>query len=418
MSNQMPRLKGAIFSLRDVVLRRGKLDAELMAELGTLIVWLRNNGVQPVFVGNNSWFFSNGGNREDARTYLAERWGDMPWYIHKEGTMPPKPTAAAMEHVLADRGWHPHEAIYIGNTEDDMKTARNGKLMFLNAVWHGEASSYGYQFDSPLDVARFVDCFCLGIDDWFWAVEDGDLRVYALAPFSTLSSKYQDAQGYSHHARNTAKDIGGDAIFWGRLLASSIYLSGLGDEINYVTSYPGHSIESALPSINDALSVFSESLRKTFIPDLILRHTTAIKSQTARQSGNSVDHVNQINTICLNPSPTKNRQGDRYANPPLRKGKTVLVVDDFCTQGNSLEAARAYIENTGARAICLSWLKTINTDYKQINPMLELHPYERNIIRPPISVNSHNFSNNIRSASATSNLKFVLKKYYSWKWPD
>jgi hypothetical protein len=100
-----------------------------------------------------------------------------------------------MEHVLGQQGWKPHEAIYVDNTEDDMKTARNGKLLFLNALWHGEANPYGYQFDSPRDIARFVDCFCLGIDDWFWALEVGDLRVYSLAPFSTLSSKYADAQG-------------------------------------------------------------------------------------------------------------------------------------------------------------------------------------------------------------------------------
>jgi hypothetical protein len=48
----MPRLKGIIFSLRDVIVRKGAFDARLFAELGKLIVWLRNQGVQPVFVGN------------------------------------------------------------------------------------------------------------------------------------------------------------------------------------------------------------------------------------------------------------------------------------------------------------------------------------------------------------------------------
>jgi hypothetical protein len=241
----MPRLKGAIFSLRDVIVREGAVDQNLFAELGKLVVWLRDHGVQPVFVGNHSWTAKAAdGATKDIKVLLAERWGSLPWYIAVDGDMPFKPRAEAMEHVLAQQGWKAREAIYVGNTQDDMITARNGKLLFLNALWHGEANPYGFRFDSPRDVARFVDCFCLRIDDWFWALETGDLRVYALAPFSTLSAKYSDAQGYSFHARNTAKQLGGDPSFWGRLLAASVYLSGLAEEISYITSYPGHSTES------------------------------------------------------------------------------------------------------------------------------------------------------------------------------
>src|SRR5215207_8129969 len=170
-----------------------------------------------------------------------------------------------------------------------MITARSAKLLFLNAVWHGVANPYGFQFDSPKDIARFVDCFCLGMGDWFWALESKDLRVYALAPFSTRSARYADAQGYSFDARGTAKLLGGDPVFWGRLLSARVYLSGLTDEISYVTSYPGHSTTSSPPVVNNALTILAESLRKTFIPDLIVRHTTAEKSQTARQQGWKLD---------------------------------------------------------------------------------------------------------------------------------
>ena len=68
-----------------------------------------------------------------------------------------------------------------------------------------------------------------------------------------------------------------------------------------------------------------------------------------------------------------------YVQSPLRPGRFVLVVDDFCTQGNSFEAARAYVERTGARAICLGWLKTINTDYLKIaDPPGIVDPYAAN----------------------------------------
>lgn len=297
-----------------------------------------------------------------------------------------------------------------------MKTARNGKLMFLNAMWHGGANPHG-SIRLAEDVARFIDCFCLRIDDWFWALEDGDVRVYALAPFSTLSQRYEDAQGYSHHARNTAKDLGGDPVFWGRLLSATIYLSGLGDEIDYITSYPGHSTMSPPPVVNKALTILGDSLRKTFIPNLIIRHTTAQKAQTARQAKQAIDELNQFNTIRLNPAPTKNKKGEPYARPPLGSGKTVLVVDDFCTEGNSFEAARAFLQSTGAKVICLGWLKTINTDYREIKPMPKLPPYKVNLLKEAPKRITNSFSRYIRNPSATADLQQIFNRYYKWGWP-
>jgi hypoxanthine phosphoribosyltransferase len=414
----MARLKGAIFSLRDVIVRRGAFDPKLTAELGRLIVWLRNQGVQPVFVGNHPWVAkATDGGTEDLRAVLAKRWGPVPWYIAMHGDMPFKPTAAAMAHVLAQQGWKPHEAIYIGNTDDDMKTAVNGKLLFLNAVWHGEASPHGYQFESPLDVGRFIDCFCLGIDDWFWAIEEGDLKVYALGPFSTMSPQYAQAQQYSTHARETAKHLGGDASFWGRLLAASVYLSGLGDKFDYITSYPGHSTTSAQPVVSEALNILAGSLRKRYLPDLIVRHTTAPKSQTARLQKKEVNPLDQLNTIHLNPSPQKSQKGDVYASPPLRRAKTVLVVDDICTEGNAFEAARAYIENTGAKAICLGWLKTIRRDYNAFAQIPKLKPYEANLLTSAPQRNAYWFNQQIRNEHATADLGDVFDRYYKWQWP-
>ena len=415
----MPRLKGVIFSLRDVVVKQGNLNQELFNELEKLIKWLQKVELTPIFVGNSMWQVNNSdGTKISFKDYITSKWGDFHWFIAQEGSMPYKPQKAAMNHVLKEMGWETHEVVYVGNTDDDMKTARNGGILFLNALWHGETNEYGFQFDSPKDIARFIDCFYIGIDDWFWALETVNLNVYALAPFSTLSTKYEDAKGYSYHARNTAKSNTGDPIFWGRLLASSVYLSGLANEISYITSYPGHSTASTTPSVNEALSVFADCVNAKFIPDLLIRHTDAQKSQTLRAAGKSVGHKNQIDTIHLNSKPQKNKKGEPYKAPPLRKNKTVLIVDDFCTEGNSFEAARAYITATGANVICLSWLKTINTDYKEMNPLVKIDkPYEPNKLDETITIAKHEFSNHIKNPSATSDLNSIFKKYYEWNWP-
>jgi hypothetical protein len=402
----MARLKGAIFSLRDVIVRHGAADQRLTSELGNLITWLQRQGVRPVFVSNHDWVAKMpDGSTKDLKSVLSQQWGQTPWYVASNGDMPFKPRAEAMEYVLAEQGWKRHEAIYVGNTDDDMKTAVNGKLLFLNAVWHGEASPYGYQFDSPLDVARFIDCFCL------------DLRVYALGPYSTKSARYAQAQQYSTHAHNTAKHLGGDATFWGRLLAASVYLSGLGEEINHIAPYPGHSTTSAQPVIGAALTILAKSLKKSYLPDLIIRHTTAPKSQAARIKGKAVDPLDQLKTIRLNPKPTKGAKGNVYANPPLRRGKAILVVDDICTEGNAFEAARAYIENTGAKAICLAWLKTINTDYQAFSQRPTLRPYEPNNLASAPQRTTYQFSQCIGNQGAMADLERLFARYYSWKWP-
>src|SRR3546814_10383375 len=79
------------------------------------------------------------------------------------------------------------------------------------------------------------------------------------------------------NAKATSKDGAGDAKFWGRLLAARIYFSGLVDEIDYITAYPGHSPTSNETVISEALNILGQSLRKSYLPDLILRHPKAVK---------------------------------------------------------------------------------------------------------------------------------------------
>src|SRR3546814_2673287 len=62
---------------------------------------------------------------------------------------------------------------------------------------------------------------------------------------------------------------------------------------------------SDLTVISEALNILGQSLRKSYLSDLILRHTKAVKSQTARASGGSVGLANQLNTIRLNPAPVR-----------------------------------------------------------------------------------------------------------------
>ena len=143
-----------------------------------------------------------------------------------------------------------------------------------------------------------------------------------------------------------------------------------------------------------------------------------MKSQTARSSGGSVGVENQLSTIKLNPAPMKGVNGQPYKNNPVQ-GKTILLVDDICTQGNSFEAGRAFIEKTGAKVICLSWLKTINTSYNAVNSDLPIgSPYAPFAISGKVSVVSHPYGASIVGPGGTTDLASIHKSYSGWKWPS
>ena len=165
------------------------------------------------------------------------------------------------------------------------------------------------------------------------------------------------------------------------------------------------------------MTILAKSLRKSYLPDLIVRHTTAPKSQAARIQGKQVNPLDQLNSIRLNPKPIKNAKGEVYANPPLRQGKTILVVDDICTEGNAFEAARAYIENTRSKAICLAWLKTINRSYLAFSQRPVLRPYEANKVTSAPARNAYGFSQNIDNRGATGDLDKLFARYHNWNWP-
>jgi hypothetical protein len=98
----------------------------------------------------------------------------------------------------------------------------------------------------------------------------------------------------------------------------------------------------------------------------------------------------------------------------------VLVVDDICTQGNSFEAARAFIEKTGVRCISLAWLKTINIDYEAISGPLSIPDPFAKMSGPvgAIPTTTYYFSSAIKNGAATADLSEIFKRYYEWQWPS
>lgn len=406
----MSRIKGVIISIEDTLLPKGKVDRVTFDEVTKLIAFFKKRNIDFVVYTNRNWTFNN----RKMKDVLFERWGSFTYLSrYDDASIPAKPRAEAIRYVLNLKGWANNETLYIGASESDMQTAVNGKLLFLRATWWANKTDYGFEFDSPKDIARFVDTFCLRSHLWCHEIHDGDFNFFALAPYSTMKAEYTF---YSEDARNAAKHGSGHPDFWLGALISSLYFSNVHNEVDYICVYPGHKSGAGNEIMNDAITIFGNCFRKAYIKDLIVRHTTAIKSQKARNSGMEIDHLNQLNTINLNPYPRR-ANGVAYKNNPLRKNKTVLLIDDITTRGYSLESARAYIEQTGAKVIMASWLKTVNTDIAQLGFLGNFNPYVANtFLKAPVE-KIHRYRDNIVNVMAPVELNNILKGYENWDWP-
>lgn len=409
----MSKLKGVIISIEDTLLPKGKgkFDKAIFDEVTKLIRFLQVKGIEFVVFTNRNWTLEGNTPLEDV---LKKYWGDFEYISRaKDPSVPPKPQAAATNYVMKKMGWIPTETIYIGSSENDMRTSVNGSLLFLRATWWANNTDYGFEFDSPKDIARFIDVFCLRDHLWCHEIHDGNFQFYALAPFSTMKPEYTL---YSSDARAAAKFGLGHPEFWIGALVSSLYFSGIHTKINHIAVYPGHKAGFGNSVMNDAISIFGKCFRANYIPDLIIRHKTALSSHESRNKNVSISHLNQLNSIHLNKTPLKNAT-TRYRNSPLRTGKTVLLLDDICTRGYSLETARAYIEKTGANVIMASWLKTINSNIERLGVIGSFDPYVANKFTNALPAKTYFYHENIVDHLAPSELSTVFASYQNWDWP-
>ena len=407
----MSMLRSVIFSIDNTLLESGTLNKDVFSEVERLIRYLQSKNIQFAILCNRGWTVG----KDSLDVVLKARWGEFPYFCTSQNSnIPRKPNAKAVEYVLNQLGWKAEETVYIGASENDMRTAVNADLLFLRAQWFSNETEYGLPFGTPLDIARFIDTFCLRGHWWSTTIEDGPVRYYSLAPFSTYIEAYSF---YSSDARSAAKAGKGHPEFWLSALVTSIYFTGLHKEFNYITVYPGHSQGSGSPIMNDTLDLFAKCFRARYLPDMIIRHTTAVKSQTAKQLNKIADNLNQLNTIKLNRTPLKSEKS-RYSHSPLKPGKTVLVVDDFCTRGHSIEAARTFIQQTKANVISVSWLKTINTDIKRLAPLPPFNPYEAVSFQEAPIQKVYEYSKHLTDKQAPKEIDGLFRAYENWNWPN
>jgi hypothetical protein len=405
-------LKLILMSSDGTIGAHGKARTDILRDLCTFIERMAARDVQVAI-----WSFHRQSlDGEPLEAYLTRESKVPVRHFHADSAQyPVRQRSGSVDPILAETGIQHHETILVGSQDTDMQAGVNNKLLLIRPAWYGAEMPYGFPVESISELARFCEIFAFRQHPIYWSIDEDALQVRSMGPFST---RLPDFAEFGSSARATAKDNRGDPAFWFFAVVSALYFSGLVHQVDYICSFPGHNpaatggIRAVLDSV---MTRFAKCFSKPYLPDLILRHTMSRKSQYLRPEQKTF--ANQINTIHLNRRP---RRYDRPAPPkkPLSlTGKQVLIVDDFITNGRSLDVARAFIEAAGATAILFSWLKTINTNFFHMFPDPPLTPYQPSAITDEPPMRAYGFVRHIVASQAPDEINRILDAYRGWVWP-
>lgn len=391
----------------------GERGAALTAEVRELFDYLREKKIRPIVLSNRNWRFTHNANGRQLTIdeFIAEAYGEAKLYVANRGDLPHKPQKECIEALLKLENLQRHEVIYVGNSTQDFRTAVNSGLLYLNAIWDKKESDYGFVFESPREIIRFIDLFALKEHHWFYAL-DNLVSLRSLAPFSTYKQAYAE---YSAAAREAAKQGTPQRHFFLNSTVASLYFSGLMANVDRIACVPGHNRGFGNPAMNDVLEIVGDIFGKKYLPDLIVRHTDTPGQRKTRNTGGEPDPVTQLNSIHLTRKPLKNGT-ERYKTPVKLKDQAVLVFDDFCTRGYSFEAARLFLEKAGARVMLVSWLKTINSDYTVVHYDRDFDPYAPlTVTAKDVGTKVTPYLSGIVDNDAPAELTADFRRFVKWK---
>lgn len=405
-------LKLLLVSVKGTVVNpANQVEPRIAEELGHLAGELHKHGVKVALWSNECWSC----NGEPLATFM-QRYSGVPIYAHGMGwdNSPARQAGNSAAGILEQHQVKRFETVLLGGGQDDMVAGVNNKLLHIRSDWYGQASDHGFQVKSVEELKRFCMLFGLRKNNLFWRVEKGPLLAATAGPFSTYKPAYA---GFGLDAKEAAKQGLGHPDFWFYITIASLYFSGLLEGVNYICSYPSHRAETPVvtaDSMEAILARLGRCTRKSYYHDLIVRHTTAIKSQPIK--ANDRLFSTQLNSIHLNRHPRRNLAATANRTALSLKGKRILVVDDMVTSGRSLECARAYIRAAGGEAVLFGWLKTINTAYRAIEPQIQaLKPFTPNTLADEPASVSFAYDDAIIADDNAAELDNVFQQYCAWK---
>lgn len=402
-------LRLLIVSPDSVLYQDGRCNRARLSEMASLVSELARHGVSTALWSNNR---STVAGIPLENLFSREAGVEVAFFQANAAGLPPKGARNGVAPILGVYKVASCEAALVGSKPSDLQAATNNRLLLLRPSWYEARTDYGLNMDTVAELRRFCLTFGLRKHPVYWRLDTPDLTYAAMGPYSTYIKQYAN---FGHDARKAAKLGQGTPAFWMLAVVSTLYFAELVQDVNYICAFPGHDPDTPAhirPLVDETLVVLGQSLKVGYYGDLIIRHSRARKSQT---SGDARTFANQLNTLELNRRPRRNRSATPNRSNLDLRGKKVLVVDDFCTTGHSLDASRSLIEAAGGQAVLFSWLKTINTDFVHMTQDPPLNPYGPNAIAGEPPSKRFGYGSHILDPRAPGELDSMLRTYLNWR---
>ncbi|WP_410655233.1 hypothetical protein [Amycolatopsis sp. lyj-112] len=277
-----------------------------------------------------------------------------------------------------------HNLLYVGSTAMDWRTAINSGVMYLHADWVGAAPSGTTSLvaESPQSIPHFINTFLTGPSIWSHRLDSNSWALRSLLPASaslpcssgTGRFSLQDVFTYDKEIK-IGEDDARDVLMLFAL--TSAYREGLLPPNPYICVYPSSKKGKVSAQLKDYLDKAAKLFHGYYRDDLLVRAVeapdTSLERWRAKSEGRqaNVSIATQAQTVHL---------GAKYHE--RLTGRTVVVFDDFTTNGMSLEWARLLLVAAGAGRIVMVTLGKYGNNHAhyEIKEGTPLQPYSLNTL--------------------------------------
>ncbi|MCO4331148.1 phosphoribosyltransferase [Staphylococcus hyicus] len=246
--------------------------------------------------------------------------------------------------------------VLIGGVDEDIWIASNNNILLLNPTWietSSKVQKYGFDIDNPEQMIK-----CLKILEINSSVYSRNNISENTELISISSARNSGATPEQNFIINSYKDYLKKSIDQYKYAVFFHYLTLITQnsefkEVDYWISAPSSSCDKkdGIYEIEDYSRYLMSKKRKS---EIIIRHTPAQKSTEINSSlRRQLDSSRHFETLYLNPK-FKNKL----------KGATVVVLDDYVTNGHTFEAVRNLLTEAGVKKIYLITMGTFKMPYQ------------------------------------------------------
>jgi hypothetical protein len=307
-----------------------------VAEVPEMMAALRDAGLRIAVASN----------REDGRARLKRSGLNYDLFLDKTNVGVGKGSPRWVDRVSEAFDVQRNELVWLGDGDNDMRSAVNGSVIYFHAAWSVPRYPYGVMLKAPgLFPLMLNECFRKPVN-WYWTLSASDRAGRQITSRAMIDGNGAGIPALRNDLLSFLKDGGNPRV--GKFtvrdlmivhLIGSIYGEGLFRSTDLWAVYPG-----SKGGTNKSLELFAKFASRLFkdryIPDLLIRHTPSMDSGLSRRRGVAVTFTNQVNTVNLN-----KEVGRRL------EGKVIALVDDFTTRGYSSECARNLFVQAGAKEV-------------------------------------------------------------------